>query len=186
MSITADQTVFLVGFSGSGKSTVGTSLAHRLNRTFVDTDSVIEQTEGCSIAEIFRCSGEWRFRQLEADVIAGLGGRRQPAQVVALGGGAFASRANRTEIMSNGLVVYLSCSVREIYRRLRDKEDRPLMNVQSKVGETARQARLRIIRTLLEKRKPGYRLAHMSCSTTGKTVEQVVNEIMWRIRNNNA
>ncbi|HUV30452.1 MAG TPA: shikimate kinase [Acidobacteriota bacterium] len=177
-----DRSIFLIGFSGSGKSTIGLRLAQRLKVPYYDTDAMIERMEDCSIVETFRRSGERRFRSLETDVIARLCRGVDPHGVVALGGGAFQDKRNRERLLQNGLTVYLSCSAREIDRRLRRMQDRPLMNVRPGPGETVRQARLRKIRTLLKQRVPNYRKAHVRCSTTDAPVGRVVQKLYRKIR----
>ena len=82
-----DAPVFLVGFMGVGKTTVGHALATRLGWAFADTDAMVEQSAGRSIEEIFRESGEGRFREVEWDALRSLQGRKH--LVVATGGGTF-------------------------------------------------------------------------------------------------
>jgi len=156
---------------------VGPLLARSLKANFVDTDSIIEKREGRTIDDIFRIDGEKRFRELERDVVASLVNKRRRRMVIALGGGAFSNRVVRDSIKQAGLVVYLSCTVREIYRRLSGKTNRPLMNVKPAAGETSREARLRRIHNLLNRRLAHYRQADVTFATTGKTPRQVVSEI---------
>jgi shikimate kinase len=103
--------IYIVGFMGSGKSTVGRSLAHRLGWSFFDIDSEIEQVEKTSISEIFASLGEPAFRRMETEMIrrhVGWIERGRPA-VVALGGGAFANPANRDLLENNRVTVWLDC-----------------------------------------------------------------------------
>jgi len=173
--------IFLVGFSGSGKSTVGPLLAKRRRVRFVDIDDMIERTSGMSIAEMFRTQGEPAFREAERavlrDSIALCGGEA----VIALGGGAFVGRENRRLIGESGVSVYLSCAERELYRRLSGKDDRPLLNVRPKTGETLRQARLRRIAGLLARRRRYYEMSEVIVSTTNRTAHEVVYEIERKI-----
>jgi shikimate kinase len=186
MSQRGSKNIYLVGFSGSGKSTIGSMLARRLGLPFYDTDIVIENEAGCSIADVFKEFGETVFRSLESKIIRRFINRNSPSSVVALGGGAFQSKANRDDLLGSGLVVYLGCSTREIYRRLRGKHDRPLMNALPQKGETPREARIRKIHLLLAKRLTNYRRAHIHCSTSRKKVNVVVNELILRIRSYHA
>jgi shikimate kinase len=174
--------VYLVGFSGSGKSTVGRRLARRIKVPFFDTDAMIERKAKKSIASIFRDEGERAFRRTEAQMISQLCGRSNDSFVAALGGGAFQSAANRNLLLASGTVVYLSASVRELYRRLRPLEDRPLLNVRPKSGQTPRTARLQKIHSLLESRSASYRKAHVVCPTTGYTITEIVNTLMKLLR----
>jgi shikimate kinase len=173
--------IFLIGFSGSGKSTVGPLLAGKLGRTFVDIDAIIESRTGLAIADIFAQRGETLFRRLETESIADLVGDSGPARVVALGGGGFQSAANRALVRKAGLSIYLRCSVREIYRRMRGMSDRPLLTVRPSQGETPREAVLRRIRTLLDKRRRNYESADIVVSTTMKAPDQVADEIVRRV-----
>jgi shikimate kinase len=173
--------IFLIGFSGCGKSTVGPLLARKLGRTFVDIDAIIESRTGLAIADIFAQRGEAAFRQLETESIEEVAGGSDPARIVALGGGAFQSAANRTLIRKAGLSIYLRCSEREIYRRMRGIGDRPLLAVQPRRGETPREALLRRIRTLLDKRRRNYESADIVVSTTMKTPGEVADEIVRKV-----
>jgi shikimate kinase len=173
--------VFLIGFSGCGKSTIGPQLARRLKARFYDTDAMIEQQTARKIAEIFRDDGEAWFRERELEIIGRLvcGSQRK---LIALGGGAFGSRTNRALIKKSGVVVYLSCPVRELYRRLRHLSDRPLLDGRPSAGETTRQAKLRRIANLLENRKDAYRQAHLRVSTADKTVAECVAQVYRKVK----
>ncbi len=120
--------IYLVGFMGSGKTTVGRRLADRLGWSFVDLDAEIEAEQGASIAEIFDRFGEERFRQLEAGAIRR---RVRMAQsgcpmVVALGGGAFAQPCNFDLITHNGVTVWLDCPLAVAWQRVESNSERPL------------------------------------------------------------
>ncbi len=173
--------VFLIGFSGCGKSTIGPQLARRLKAGFYDTDAMIEQRMARKITEIFRDDGEATFRALESETIRQLVSRSQ-RKVIALGGGAFSHRTNRALIKKSGMVVYLSCPVRELYRRLRHLSDRPLLDSRPAAGETMRQAKLRRIANLLENRKDAYRQAHIRVSTADKTVAECVAQVYLKVK----
>lgn len=169
--------IFLIGFSGSGKSTVGPILAKQLRRPYIDTDAMIARRERKSINELFILHGEGYFRKVEAEVIrASLNGRSK--YVVGLGGGAFHFARNRAIIQATGTVIYLQTSVKEIYRRLKSDASRPLLQVFPKEGETGREVRLRRISELLAQRLPTYGMADVTVSTTGRTPSQVVRRIV--------
>lgn len=168
--------VILIGFSGSGKSAVGPLLASRLGVKFVDADCQIEELAGCTISQIFEQQGEKAFRTMELQVVEKLMQRRTGA-VIALGGGAFENRAIRKLVFGRGQVVYLSCSRRELYRRLRQVSDRPLLDVVPRPGQTLREARLNRIGRLLDKRLTNYRRADFIFSTTGKTERQAAAQL---------
>ncbi len=174
--------VFLIGFSGSGKSSIGVRLARRFDVPFYDSDAMIEEEESRSISQIFKQSGESHFRLLESDLIKRLCNADNPCAVIALGGGAVQTKVNRNRVLRNGLVVYLSCAGKEIYKRLQRKYDRPLMSAHPLRGESPRQAKMRRIRTLLGKRTPYYRMAHIRYSTTRKSVDTAVRELFHQIK----
>ncbi|HOP06770.1 MAG TPA: shikimate kinase [candidate division Zixibacteria bacterium] len=169
--------IFLVGFSGSGKSTIGPVLAKRRRARFIDIDEIIESSRGISIADIFRLEGEHAFRILEKNTLRDVVTKAENATVIALGGGAVLNRENRQLMRASGIVVYLSCSIREICRRLSRNVDRPLLNVPPRKRESLLKARLRRITELLEKRRRYYQECDIRVSTTNKTITGVVNEI---------
>lgn len=173
----AKRHIVLIGFSGSGKSTIGPLLAARLKRRFIDIDQGIEADTGLTIANIFEHQGEKSFRRREIDLLVE-GLNRPRATVIALGGGAFESRAIRTIARERGLVVYLSCSRREIYRRLKDQQDRPLLEVKPAAGQTRREARLARIAGLVKKRLANYRTADLVVSTTGRSPARVTQQLL--------
>jgi len=176
----ATRHIVLIGFSGSGKSTIGPLLAARLKRRFIDIDQRIEVDTGLTIAEIFSRRGERLFRRQEIRTVTEvLKGRR--SAVVALGGGAFESREIRKIARERGLVVYLSCSRREIYRRLKDKQDRPLLDLTPSHGQTVREARLARIGALLKKRLANYRTADLVISTTGKSPALATRQLLKQV-----
>ena len=160
--------IFLIGFSGCGKSTIGPRLAHRLNLDFHDTDLLIEKRFRKTIVQIFKQQGETRFRELEAEIIQSLSGRNKP-MIVALGGGAFQKKTNRDLIANAGVSVYLSCSACELTRRLRHATDRPLVSGK-KMNER--------IKSLLKRRIHNYRKADLICSTSERSVSECVTRIM--------
>ncbi|MQC17626.1 MAG: shikimate kinase, partial [Chloroflexi bacterium] len=122
--MTHPQQIVLVGLSGAGKSTVGRALAARLGWPFVDTDDLVTEREGKTPAELITERGEPEFRQIEARVVAEAAGRT-PA-VIATGGGAFQSTANRNALSRQGYVCFLDATTGEIARRLEAETDGPV------------------------------------------------------------
>ena len=120
--------IFLVGFMGSGKSTVGRLLAQRLGWEFVDLDAEIEGRYGAPIAEIFEREGEPAFRDLEHEALSEQVRlvRRAKPRVVALGGGAFVADRNRDALATAGVSVFLDCPPEVLWKRVSGEEHRPL------------------------------------------------------------
>jgi shikimate kinase len=113
---------------GSGKTTVGRRLAHRLGWSFFDLDHEIEAAEKATIAELFDTRGEPEFRRIESEALrqhVRSVERGRPA-VLALGGGAFMDEANRELILQNGIVIWLDCPFDRVQRRVGDASVRPL------------------------------------------------------------
>jgi shikimate kinase len=120
--------IYVVGFMGAGKSTVGRELALRLGWTFFDTDVEIEAAEKTGIGDIFAARGEAEFRRIETAIISrhvSLIERGHPA-VLALGGGAFSVAANRQMLENNGITVWLDCPFETVKRRVALEAHRPL------------------------------------------------------------
>jgi shikimate kinase len=121
--------VYLAGFMGSGKTTVGRKLADHLGWEFVDVDDVIEAQERAKVADIFEQRGEAEFRRLETDVIRSWTRRieRGHPAVVALGGGAFVQPESFDLLANHGISIWLDCPFETIQKRIADEVDnRPL------------------------------------------------------------
>ena len=174
--------IFLVGFSGSGKSTIGSRLARLLEAEFYDTDMLIERQCGKTIDRVFTDDGEAAFRRFESEIINKLINRNELRMVIALGAGAFEKRKNWNVVKRHGIIVYLSCSIREIYKRLKEKTDRPLLRVSPAKGETQRQAVLRRIKDLLGQRKRIYAQADIRISTTNRSINKTVRQLHRKIQ----
>ena len=180
--MTKKKHIFLVGFSGSGKSTLGSRMARRLGVKFYDTDMLIERKCGKTIDKVFSDDGEDTFRRLESEVIKELTCLNELRLVVALGAGAFKKRKNWDIVKRHGIVVYLSCSLREIYKRLKKNTDRPLLRVSPTKGETQRQAVLRRIKDLLDQRRQTYAQADLMISTTNRSIKETVKQLLRKIQ----
>lgn len=160
--------VVLVGFMGAGKTSVGRTLARQLGWVFDDLDDLIERSEGRSVEEIFRQSGEAGFRAAERkalqELIAGLS---SAPRVIGLGGGAFVQPDNAALLAGPGLkVVFLDAPVEELWRRCElDRRERPLQRSEEQ------------FRRLYEERKPAYLKAAIRIDTAGKDIETVTAEV---------
>jgi shikimate kinase len=119
--------VFLIGFMGSGKTHIGKQLAQLLDYLFVDTDSLIENTEGISVAQLFENKGETVFRRIESERLKGLS--KWDNIIVATGGGAPCFHDNMTFINNSGITVYLKTNPQLLLERLQpETEKRPLIS----------------------------------------------------------
>ena len=160
--------IWLVGFMGSGKTTIGRILAARLDRPFFDLDAEIERTSGKTVRAIFESEGEPEFRRRESVFVEG--SLAIPAGVFATGGGTFAAEGNRSRILKDGLTVFLDPPFEALAARAPAKGDRPLF-------DDAAQAR-----RLLEERLPFYRMARLSLSLSGaETPEDVADEVLRKL-----
>ena len=156
--------IFLVGFMGVGKTTVGKHLAAYLGWEFIDLDTLISEQAGKTIAEIFAQEGEAYFRQLETTTLASLAPKTKT--VVALGGGTFIKTANRTLIEEQGISLWLNCSLAEILTRLGNDTLRPLYQNPTQMA------------TLLSERLPIYRQAQYTLVVSELSVGAIVIQIM--------
>ena len=170
--------VFLIGFSGSGKTTVGPILAKMMGLSYFDSDMEVERVAKRRIAQIFADEGEGAFRDLEHKVIVRLSGKGSKSAVIGLGGGAFAYSRNRKIIADAGVVVYLRCELSELYRRLQRHRDRPLL-----FGKSAtRNEILAKMRSLTKNRRRYYEMAEIAVSTTKSRPRDVALKIKRRLQ----
>jgi shikimate kinase len=120
--------IYVTGFMGSGKTTVGRLVAERLGWAFVDLDTDIEQRQGDTVANIFATRGEAEFRRIETEAIQRWLKKIECGMptVIALGGGAFVQPVNYEILGNNGISVWLDCSLEVVEARIADVNDRPL------------------------------------------------------------
>ena len=162
--------VFLTGFMGVGKTRVGRILAQQLGRCFLDTDRMIEQRAGKSIAKIFADEGEAHFRQLERDCV--LEACQRPDAVVALGGGAITRADNVEAVRCAGVLVCLKADVETIFARVRRRSNRPLLAGLEPQAQRAK------IESLLRERTPYYDQADIELYTTqAQTPEETAEKL---------
>jgi shikimate kinase len=159
--------LILIGFMGTGKTSVGKRVAAALNWTFLDTDQEIEEVTGIEIKEIFRRFGEKRFRSEEEAAVKRI--TKGENQVISTGGGIVLNPLNLQALKECGLVIALTASPEVIYERVSRKNNRPLLLTEQP---------LTTIRELLSKREPLYAQGHVSINTDNKTIGQVVDEIL--------
>lgn len=163
--------IVLIGMPGSGKSTVGRSLARRMQLPFADSDTVIEQRLGCLIRDYFDREGEAAFRDVEQAVIDDLS--QGENAVLATGGGAVLRPSNRNALHSRCHVFYLRTSPDDLYRRLRHDTQRPLLQVQDP---------LKKLRELYRDRDPLYRrTAHFVIEAARPSVQALTSMVLMQL-----
>ena len=159
--------VFLTGFMGTGKSSVGHELAEALGGTCVDLDGAIVSAAGMSVNEIFASYGEPHFRDLETETLRRVAATA-PA-VLATGGGVVLRPENRRLMREAGVIVNLTATVEEICRRLASENERPLLRDDKSPERLA---------ALLAERESCYADADVRIATAGRTVPEIVREIL--------
>ncbi len=162
-----DKHIYIVGFMGSGKSTIGPVLAGRMDRPFYDLDDLIEKEQERTISEIFESQGEEYFRKLESDTLV-LNPPSEPC-VMALGGGTFVSKVNRDYISKRGISVWLKIPLRLARKRCRDSQHRPLARNPEQWD------------SLFRSREKIYQLADVLVGVKGKSPQQICAEIQGRL-----
>jgi shikimate kinase len=170
--------IFLIGYRGTGKSTVARLLAQALGWAWLDADEVLERIFGSTIRDIFATEGEDGFRDKEGAILTELCKLNQ--HVIATGGGVVLRERNRELLRASGWVVWLTADVHTIHQRLQSDtstwDRRPALTTAPPQAE---------ITALLQVREPHYRsCAHVAVSTAGRTPESVAAEIQsaWAAR----
>lgn len=164
------ENVFFIGFMGTGKSTIGKEVARRLNLDFIDTDILIEQQFGMSIPKIFEKHGEDHFRILENQLIMDL--TCGCNSIISTGGGAPLYHGNMEIMKKSGLIITLETSPTILWSRLRDCEDRPILQKYNTFEKFDR---------LYIDRKSIYDKADIIIKTDGKSIDQIVYECIEQI-----
>ena len=164
----------LVGFMGTGKTAVAKALARRLNKEFIELDSLIEEKAGKSIPEIFRQDGEAAFRRLESEVTEQAAGRKNA--VFAGGGGIVLNKINIEHLKKECVIVYLTASPEVILKRTAGaKNKRPLLEVADRAQR---------VRELLKQRQPLYeQAADIKIDTSGLNINSIAGQIISEFKN---
>jgi shikimate kinase len=161
------QNLALIGFMGTGKSSVGRLVAGHLHYEFVDTDELIEKRSGKSIAQIFAQDEETAFRGLERQLVTEMQGWRR--KVISTGGGLSANESNLASLKQHALVICLWAPPEAIWQRVRHQGHRPLLQQPDSLNR---------IRSLLEERAPFYRQADVLVNTAMRSIKEVGQHVI--------
>ena len=162
------ENIILIGFMGTGKSTIGRNLSQTLSYPVIDTDQLIEKQQGRSIPKIFEEEGEEAFRDIETALLKSL--QSQSGHIISTGGGIIVREENRQLLRKMGYVVWLVASPEEIYKRTSRNSNRPLLNNEDPAGT---------IRKLLEARIPLYKeCAHLAIETNQLNFDEITTGII--------
>ena len=164
--------IVLVGMMGAGKTTVGEFLSAKLNRELKDIDRVIEQEQKKSIIEIFTDDGEEAFRKLESETIEKFSNMSD--LIISTGGGALEKANNLSNLQKNGIIIYLEADIEELFKRVKNETQRPLLKEQDP---------LEVIKKLIKKREKFYLMADITIITDNKSPEKITEEIIKAIKN---
>lgn len=158
--------LYLVGFMGTGKTTVGRALAQRLGMRMIDVDAEIERREGMTVPEIFKQRGEPAFREMEREFITA--GHPTTDCIVSCGGGLVVQPGMIEELRRRGIVVCLTARPETILARTQGNKNRPLLETEDPLAR---------IRELLEKREPAYRAAGTQVLTDMRPLAEIVGHV---------
>ena len=164
--MTGKRNIALIGFMGTGKTSVGKELADRLNMTFLDMDEAIEKHEGRPVSDIFANEGELYFRKVERALVQELAAKT--GLVIGTGGGVVLDPDNTADFECSGLVVCLQASPETILERVRHETHRPLLK-----GDMMGK-----ITGILAKRQPIYDAVPNQVQTDGLSVAKVADEVL--------
>ncbi len=163
--------IFLIGPMGVGKSTIGRQLAALMGMEFEDTDHEIQRRTGVDISTVFDFEGEEGFRRREKQVVDEL--TMRSGLVLATGGGVVLDPDNRRSLSGRGVVIYLSCSPEQQYRRTKRDRNRPLLQTEDKMSK---------LKNLMDEREPLYQeMADLVVSTEKRSANVVAKEIVKRL-----
>lgn len=161
--------IILIGFMGSGKTSLGIKLSYQMKRTLIDTDKWIEQKQKMTVSEIFASFGEEAFRQMETECLKKLI-KTADRQIISVGGGLPMREENHGLLKELGRVVYLKVTPEVVYERLKNDTTRPLLQVENPMER---------IRTLLAVRAPVYeRCADVIVEVSDKSFEKIIEQIL--------
>lgn len=161
--------IYLVGFMGCGKSAIGRRLSYFLKMPYYDMDHEIVRQQGMSIPEIFEKYGETRFREIETEFLRTF---RNERCIIATGGGVAMNEENRRIMRRTGLVFFLDATFEDIYNRIKNDKNRPIVQRSSKEE----------LNELYQNRKKFYREAgHIQVLTENRSIRQIVEYIAFQV-----
>ena len=163
--------IALIGFMGTGKTSVGRLVAEQLRFDYLDTDEMIQARTGRTIAQIFKSDGEETFRALEEKVVEEISARTKT--VIATGGGLPASPKNLASLKTHALVVCLWASPEKIWERVKNQSHRPLLHDPDPQKK---------IRELLAAREPFYKQADVLLNTELRSLREVAQQVIYQFR----
>ena len=163
--------IALIGFMGTGKSSVGRLIAEQLRFPLIDTDEMIVSRAGKSIADIFSQDGESRFREFELQIVTELATHKRA--VICTGGGLGANEANLASLKQHAMVVCLWASPEKIWERVRNQTHRPLLQGPDPMAK---------IRELLADREHSYKQADVLLSTDVRSLKEVAAQVLHQFR----
>lgn len=167
-----DFNLMLIGFMGTGKSTVAGKLKQVLQVEQIEMDALIAEEAGMSIPEIFEKFGESHFRDLETEMLRKF--KEKKPVIVSCGGGAVLRDENIEIMRGQGKIILLTATPQTVYERVKDNHDRPVLNGNMNVE---------YISELMEKRRVRYETAaDIVIATDGKTVDEICNEILEEVK----
>ena len=155
--------IVLVGFMGTGKTSVGRRLASQLRMRYVDTDDVIERDNGRRISNIFEEDGEPAFRDIESEAVRKVS--KLYNHVISTGGGVVLRETNMEALKGSGIIFCLTATPEEIYRRVRHQTHRPLLQTSDALAK---------IQSMLAERHPYYAEADYMVRTTGRPFREII------------
>jgi shikimate kinase len=161
----------LIGFMGTGKTSVGRLVAEQLHFDYLDTDEIIQTQQDRTIAEIFSADGEPAFRKMEQELVGELAARTKT--VIATGGGLPMNPQNFVSLKTHALVVCLWASPEKIWERVKNQTHRPLLHDADPQKK---------IRELLAAREPFYRQADVLLNTELRSVREVAQQVVHQFR----
>lgn len=159
--------IYLVGFMGTGKTTLGKIISRKLGKKFIETDTLIEKQENKKIADIFNSSGEVYFRILEKKFLKEIS--KENDFVVSCGGGLICNEENLKILLRTGTVFNLTALPKTIYERVKHYRHRPLLNVADP---------LTAIKKLMNKRQTFYSRAHYTIDTDNQSPQEITGKII--------